>query len=138
MAQRGDFMGHSFPTIKFSYSGNLDKTRNFLRSLQQKRFLDKLDKYGRMGVEALREATPKRTGTTANSWDYIIEDTGDSVTITWTNSNENRSIPIALLIQYGHGTGTGGWVAGVDYINPALKPIFDEIAKSAWEEVTKA
>lgn len=138
MVRRGDLMGHSFPTIKFSYSGDLNKTRNFLKNLQQKRFLDKLDKYGQMGVEALRDATPKRTGTTANSWDYIIEDTGDSVTITWTNSNENRSIPIALLIQYGHGTGTGGWVAGVDYINPALKPIFDEIAKSAWEEVTKA
>lgn len=131
-------MGNSFPTIKFSYSGDLNKTRNFLKSLQQKKFLSKLDKYGRMGVEALRDATPKDTGTTANSWDYIIEDTGDAVTITWTNSNENRSIPIALLIQYGHGTGTGGWVAGRDYINPALRPIFDEIAKSAWEEVTKA
>lgn len=131
-------MGNSFPTIKFSYSGDLNKTRNFLKSLQQKKFLSKLDKYGRMGVEALRDATPKDTGKTANSWDYIIEDTGDAVTITWTNSNENRSIPIALLIQYGHGTGTGGWVAGRDYINPALRPIFDEIAKSAWEEVTKA
>lgn len=91
-----------------------------------------------MGVEALRDATPRDTGTTAESWDYIIEDDGESVTITWMNSNENRSIPIALLIQYGHGTGTGGWVAGRDYINPALRPIFDEIAKSAWEEVTKA
>lgn len=127
-----------FPTIRFSYSGDLNKTRNFLKKLQQRSFLNKLDKYGRMGVEALREATPKDTGTTANSWDYMIEDDGESVTITWTNSNENKSIPIALLIQYGHGTGTGGWVAGRDYINPALRPIFDEIAKSAWEEVTKA
>ena len=91
-----------------------------------------------MGVDALREATPRDTGKTANSWDYIIEETPDSVTITWTNSNENRSIPIALLIQYGHATRKGGWVSGIDYINPALKPIFEEIAKSAWEEVTKA
>ena len=128
----------AMPSVSYTYRGDLKKTRGFLNSLRQRDFLRHLDKYGKMGVDALREAPPRDTGKTANSWDYIIEETPDSVTITWTNSNENRSIPIALLIQYGHATRKGGWVSGIDYINPALKPIFEEIAKSAWEEVTKA
>ena len=42
---------------------------------------------------------------------------------------------IAILLQYGHGTRNGGWVEGTDYINPAMRPIFDAIAKEAFEEV---
>lgn len=131
-------MSNKFPTISYSYSGDFKWTKNFLANLKKRNFINKLDKYGQMGVDALREATPKDTGKTANSWYYEIEETRDSVTIRWLNSNTNRSIPIALLIQYGHATRDGGWISGKDYINPALKPIFDAIAKSAWEEVTKS
>jgi hypothetical protein len=131
-------MSNKFPTISYSYSGDFKGTKNFLANLKKRNFINKLDKYGQMGVDALREATPKDTGKTANSWYYEIEETRDSVTIRWLNSNTNRSIPIALLIQYGHATRDGGWISGKDYINPALKPIFDAIAKSAWEEVTKS
>lgn len=131
-------MSNKFPTISYSYSGDFKGTKNFLANLKKRNFISKLDKYGQMGVDALREATPKDTGKTANSWYYEIEETRDSVTIRWLNSNTNRSIPIALLIQYGHATRDGGWISGKDYINPALKPIFDAIAKSAWEEVTKS
>lgn len=126
------------PSMTYTYSGDLKKTRDFLKRLKQNNFVRKLDKYGAMGVQALKDATPRDTGKTANSWDYIIEETKDSVTITWTNSNENRSIPIALLIQYGHATKNGGWISGVDYINPALKPIFDKIAAAAWKEVSES
>ena len=31
----------------------------------------------------------------------------------------------------------GGYVQGTDYINPAMKPIFDKIAQQAWEEVKR-
>lgn len=126
------------PSMTYTYSGDLKGTRGFLNRLKQDRFVDRLDKYGQMGVKALRDATPRDTGKTANSWDYVIEQTKDSVTITWTNSNENRSIPIALLIQYGHATRNGGWISGIDYINPALKPIFEQIATSAWKEVSES
>jgi len=126
------------PSMTYTYSGDLKGTRGFLNRLKQDRFVDRLDKYGQMGVKALRDATPRDTGKTANSWDYVIEQTKDSVTITWTNSNENRSIPIALLIQYGHATRNGGWISGIDYINPALKPIFEQIAMSAWKEVSES
>lgn len=136
---RGDLMATMhMPSVTYTYTGDLKNTRGFLNNLKRKNFIKNLDKYGEQGVVALREATPRDTGKTANSWDYVIEETDDMVKITWTNSNENRSIPIALLIQYGHATRNGGWVQGIDYINPALKPIFDEIAKSAWEEVTNA
>lgn len=126
------------PSMTYTYSGDLKGTRGFLNRLKQDRFVDRLDKYGQMGVKALRDATPRDTGKTANSWDYVIEQNRDSVTITWTNSNENRSIPIALLIQYGHTTRNGGWISGIDYINPALKPIFEQIATSAWKEVSES
>ena len=94
-----------------------------------------LTDYAQKGVQALEDATPRRTGLTALSWSYEIERTADSITITWTNSNFNKGVPIALMIQYGHGTGTGGYVPGVDYINPAMKPIFEEIEQRVMKEV---
>ena len=88
-------------------------------------------------MAALSSATPVRTGLTANSWYYEIEHQNGSVSITFNNSNVNKGVPIAIILQYGHGTRNGGWVQGRDYINPAIQPVFDRIAKEAWEEVTK-
>lgn len=96
-----------------------------------------LNQYGQEGVEALRAATPKDTGTTANSWSYAVHKGTGSITITWSNSNIVDGVPIAVILQYGHGTRNGGYVQGTDYINPAMKPIFDKIAQRAWEEVKR-
>lgn len=96
-----------------------------------------LDKYGRKGVDALVSATPVDSGKTAGSWDYEIVNRKGSATIRFTNSNIVNGCPIAIILQYGHGTRNGGWVEGRDYINPALRPIFDELAEKAWKEVTK-
>lgn len=87
------------------------------------------------GVHALMAATPKESGETASAWGYEIERTKDGVSINWTNSHVNKGEVVAVLIQYGHATGTGGYVQGYDYINPALKPIFDQIANEAWKAV---
>lgn len=122
--------------IRFTHKGNFDKTEKFLKRAKEGDFYKDLSKYGEMGVKALSEATPIRSGTTADSWGYEIEQSKGSVSIYWTNSNENQGVNIAVLIQYGHGTGTGGYVKGTDYINPAIKPIFDEIADKVWKEVT--
>lgn len=127
------------PLIIIKYKGDLSNTKNWLQRLKKKRFLDKLNKYGQMGVEALAAATPRRTGKTAESWVYTIKEDHDKVTIEWDNTNLGRGwAKIALLIQYGHGTRRGGYVYGVDYINPALKPIFDEFADELWKEVTES
>ncbi len=99
--------------------------------------IGELDRYGREGVAALAAATPVDTGATAASWYYRIENQKGSVTISFYNSNIQNGVPIAIILQYGHGTGTGGWVQGRDYINPAIQPVFDKIAREAWREVTK-
>ena len=90
------------------------------------------------GVDALRAATPRSTGLTADSWTYEIERKDGGVTIWWSNTNVINGFHVAIGLQYGHGTGTGGWVQGYDFINPALRPIFDEIADAVWKEVQRA
>jgi hypothetical protein len=90
-----------------------------------------------MGVQALRISTPKDSGITADSWGYKIVNSKESIAIIWFNSEDAGSVPLAVLLQYGHGTRNGGYVQGRDYINPALRPIFDSIAEDAWAEITK-
>lgn len=121
--------------IRVNQKGDFSKTFRFLRKLKQKKFIKKLNEYGRMGVEALSAATPVRSGLTAASWGYILEYNGDNISIIWTNTNNNHGVYIAVLLQYGHGTRNGGYVVGRDYINPAMQPVFDKIADDAWLEV---
>ena len=123
-------------TLKVSNTGDVRKTFKFLKTMKEKRFLKNLDKFGQMGVDAVAAATPKRTGLTAESWVYDISDDGEQLVISWNNTNIKKGYyNVALMIQYGHGTGTGGWVSGIDYINPALKPVFDKIADAVWMEI---
>lgn len=122
--------------IRFKHSGDFKHTEAFFKNATRQSPESILQKYGQAGVDALAAATPKDTGATAASWSYEIVATRSGYSIYWSNSNENRGVNIALILQYGHGTGTGGYVKGVDYINPAIRPIFDEIANAAWKEVT--
>ena len=123
--------------ISFRQKGDFSKLDRYLERVRETiRHID-LDKYGRAGVAALSSATPVDSGLTANSWYYKIENSNGRSSITFYNSNIQNGVPIAIILQYGHGTGTGGWVEGRDYINPAAQPIFDQIVKDAWEEVTK-
>lgn len=124
--------------IRFIHKGNFSASMSFMKKAKNRGYLKILDKYGRKGVEALSLATPKDSGKTASSWSYEIHHSSEGATINWTNSNINKGRNIAILIQYGHGTRNGGYVKGIDYINPALRPIFEEIAKSAWKEVAGA
>lgn len=124
--------------ITFRQKGNFSKLNRYFERVKEVVKMGDLDKYGRAGVEALASATPVDSGETAASWYYTIERTSGSATISFHNSHINEGVPIAIILQLGHGTGTGGWVEGIDYINPAIRPIFEEIANNAWEEVTKA
>lgn len=123
--------------ITFRQKGDFSKVTRFLERAKEAVHLGDLDKYGRAGVAALASATPVDSGLTASSWSYKITNKDGSASITFTNSNIQNGVPIAIILQYGHGTGTGGWVQGRDYINPAIQPIFDQIANDAWKEVTK-
>ena len=123
--------------ISFSQKGDFSDLTKYLERVKEAAKIGILDQYGKAGVAALSSATPAKTGKTANSWYYEIERQNGSVSIVFKNSNINEGVPIAIILQYGHATGTGGWVQGRDYINPAIQPIFDEIANKAWKEVTK-
>jgi hypothetical protein len=103
---------------------------------QQSRIAKILDKHGRAGRDALASATPLHTGLAANSWNYEVITSKDDVRITWTNSNVENGFVVVIALQYGYATGTGGYVAGRDFINPAIKPIFDRISHEVWKEVT--
>lgn len=122
--------------IRITQKGDFKKTYKFLENASLSKVEKVLEKYGLMGVEALSALTPVDSGETAESWDYHIEKSGGNYSIVWTNSNVNDHVNIALIIQYGHGTGTGGYVKAIDYINPAMKPVFEKVAKEVWEEVT--
>ncbi len=123
--------------IGFRQKGDFSKLSSYLEKAKEAARIGVLDKYGREGVAALASATPVETGRTAGSWYYEIKRQNGSVSLIFNNSNVNKGVPIAIVLQYGHGTGTGGWVQGKDYINPAIQPVFDRIAETAWKEVTK-
>ena len=123
--------------IRITQTGNFSKTTNFLTRALRRNYMKVLDKYGRRGVDALANATPIDTGYTASAWNYKIENQNGEIEITWTNSNVVNGVSIAIILQYGHGTRNGGYVQGRDYINPALQPVFDEMAEEVWMEVIK-
>lgn len=122
--------------ITFHQKGDFSRVNRYFEKLLNVVKLGELDKYGRQGVEALAAATPRDTGKTAESWKYDIVRGKDSAVIQWYNTNENKGVNIAVILQYGHGTRNGGYVRGRDYINPAIQPLFDEIAETAWKEIT--
>ena len=130
--QEGDSLIH------ITTKGDFNNTFRFLNKMSKFQINKILEKYGQMGVEALRSATPIDSGKTAESWGYEISVGKEGATIHWTNTNQNKGVYIAVILQYGHGTGTGGYVQGIDYINPAIRPVFDKIAEEAWMEVVNS
>ena len=124
--------------IRITSKGDFDNTFRFLKKMSNFKVNKILEKYGAMGVSALAAATPVDSGLTANSWGYEISVGKEGATIHWTNINQNNGVYIAVILQYGHGTGTGGYVQGRDYINPAIRPVFDKIAEEAWMEVVNS
>lgn len=124
--------------ISIESKGDFSRTFKFLNKLTRKDLIRSvLEKYGQRGVAALAASTPVDTGLTAASWSYEVDYDRDSYTVRWNNSNVNKGVNIAIILQYGHATKNGGYVQGRDYINPAIRPIFDKMSQEAWEEVVK-
>lgn len=124
--------------FEFGLSGSTKKLERFLGKMQKFNPTSELSRLGQQGVAALAAATPVDSGMSSESWSYEVVRKRDSVAIFWTNSNTVNGTPVVIWLQYGHATGTGGWVQGYDFINPALRPIFDKIADSVWKVVTRA
>jgi hypothetical protein len=126
-------------SFKLESSGSFSSLENFLTKMSRGEIFKVLKKYGKEGVDALSKNTPLDSGDTRNAWDFEVTNTRRSHTITWTNDHKTADgEPIAIILQYGHGTGTGGYVQGRDYINPAMRPVFDNIAEKVWKAVTSA
>lgn len=123
--------------IRFKQKGDLKKTYKFLNNAKNSINYKILDQYGFDGVQALKRVTPVDSGLTAKSWKYEIVKNKDSVSLMFTNTNIQNGVPIAIILQYGHATRNGGYVEGRDYINPAIQPIFDDLAKKMWKEITE-
>lgn len=126
--------------FKLSSHGSFSNTQNFLRRVRTRRWADNLKKYAEQGVEALRVATPKDTGKTADSWGYIIRVTNEKTEITWINDNRTdgkNGPPIVVLLYYGHAMPHGGYCPPNDFITPVMEPIFKKIADDAWKELTR-
>lgn len=123
--------------ISFEQKGNFSNLNSFLEKAKEGVNVGILNKYGKQGVELLSKVTPVDTGLTASSWSYDIVRSNDSVTLNFNNTNIQNGCPIAVVLQYGHGTKEGGWVEGIDYINPVIQPLFNKIANEAWKEITK-
>lgn len=122
--------------ITITQKGDFSTLTSYLEKLKENLYMGLLNKYGRIGVQALKDATPKDTGKTAESWYYEIEQGKGRAVLSFCNSNVNNGVNIAIILQYGHGTGWGGYVRGRDYINPAMRPLIDQIAEELWKEVT--
>ena len=123
--------------IVVKHRGNFNNMDKFLKKASRLELQSVLKPFAQEGVQALAAATPVDSGLTADSWGYEIKVSGGSLSIIWTNTHINKGVSIAVILQYGHGTRNGGYVQGRDYINPAMRPVFDRIANEAWEEVTK-
>lgn len=124
--------------IRFRHRGSFKNLERFLSKMQRLDIAAAIEPLAQEGVRALRDATPRESGLAADSWDYKIVGSRYSVAVIWTNSDIEGGFPVAVMLQYGYGTGTGGYVQGRDYINPALRPIFDRIADEVWKVVTAA
>lgn len=121
--------------FRVNVNTNFKKTDKFFNSLLTIIHKSIFDKYGKMGVESLKEWTPKDTGLTSESWYYEVEKNKDGYMLIWRNKNIQNGVNIALILQTGHATSRGYWVEGRDYINPALQPVFEQIAQDLWKEV---
>ena len=124
--------------ITFTSKGDFKHTERFLKKMSKADFANTLRGVAQKGVQALSAATPVDSGLAASSWGYKTKRSRSSFKIIWTNSDIENGYPVVIGIQYGHGTGTGGYVRGQDFINPAMRPIFEQILADLWTEVTTA
>jgi hypothetical protein len=121
--------------ISFTVGGSFSQTEAILQKMAKLNIPAILNRHGQEGVRALASATPTESGLAANSWNYEVTNTASGVSITWTNHDIENGFPVAIMLQFGYSTGTGGYVHGTDYINPAMRPIFDRISEEVWKAV---
>ena len=122
--------------ISFRSSGSFKNMESFLSRASKMDVRHILESYGQEGVRALASGTPRESGLAASSWRYEVRRTRGGWSIVWLNSDTENGFPVVIMLQYGHGTGTGGYVQGRDFINPAIRPVFDRISSDLGKVVS--
>lgn len=121
----------------FKQHGGFSNTEKALTRSLSANWAWVLNRYGQEGVLRLMAATPVDTGYTASCWKYdLVQNGKNSYSVVWSNTNVVDGVNIALIVDIGHGTRNGGYVVGAKYIDPALEPIFEDMANAAWKEVS--
>lgn len=124
--------------ISATSKGSFKNAEAYLTRILKLDFRSVIESAAQEGVKALQAATPRDSGIAAESWGVKVVIFKGGARITWTNSDVENGFPVVIMLQYGHGTGTGGYVQGKDFINPAMKPVFDHIAETVWKAVSSA
>lgn len=124
--------------VSITSTGSFEKTLASLTAMQKIDIPSILNACGQEGVNALARATPIETGLAEHSWSFKVKSSGGRYEIAWVNTDIENGFRVVIMLQYGYGTGTGGYVQGRDFINPAMRPIFDKIADKVWKAVTSA
>lgn len=123
--------------FKVRVRGNWNGLERYLKKVSGGTDISRFAKFGEMGVQALRDATPVDSGLTAASWGYNLVVNEAGVRLSWTNSNIVDHVPIAIILDTGHATKDGGYIEGLHYIDPAIQPVFNQIADEMWKELTR-
>ena len=107
--------------FSFSSTGSFKNTEAYLKKMTDGSLYRNLSRYGKMGVDALADATPEDTGLAADSWGYrVIRDKSNPGLngTTRTSKAASRSLSLSSM-------GTApvmGVRSGRDYINPGFVP----------------
>lgn len=123
--------------IKFKQKGNFENLDKYFHKSSEIVKVKDIEPIARKCVQKLIEVTPKDSGLTAESWNYLIVRNDEGVTIQINNTNIQNGINVALLIEYGHGTRNGSWIEGKNYIAPTVLSAYLEVMNSTWEELKR-
>lgn len=122
--------------IKIKVKGTYDKTYKYFHTALTITSIQKLKNIAEKALEKLKNATPKDSNLTANSWGYeIIQNGNKGVSLYFTNSNVKNGVNIAIILDAGHATVDGRWIEGKKYLDKVTKEIYDDIMQETWEEL---
>ena len=122
--------------IKIKVKGTYDKTYKYFHTALTITSIQKLKSIAEKALEKLKDATPKDSNLTANSWGYeIIQNGNKGISLYFTNSNVKNGVNIAIILDAGHATVDGRWIEGKKYLDKVTKEIYDDIMQETWEEL---
>lgn len=121
--------------IKIKQKGNFENLDKFLKKSLKIIKIDNIVPIAEECMQKLKEATPKDSGLTADSWSYEITNTQYKKILTIYNSNVVNGVNIAFVIDVGHISNGGHWVEGKDYIEPEVLGAFNKILNNTWKEL---